>query len=73
MEDVVVITWTRDEALKAKDQLDKLNGRGKHCHSGNICWNDGIFAMSIVREYGMSCGELQKIVNKVLRETKVTK
>lgn len=59
----------REQAIKAKDDLDRLFGRGKHNHPGNFCWNDGIFAMSLVQNYGMSTSELAKQVKRVLAAT----
>lgn len=54
------------EALKAKNDLDMLAGRGKHANPGNICWGDGIFAQSLVTQYGCSIAELQKQVDRIL-------
>lgn len=49
-------------ALKARalDLLDKLDGRGKYRGDmGNICYADGHFANSIIKEF--HCEDLRKL------------
>lgn len=56
-----VLGLTTAETDKLFDELDMLAGRGKHNNPGNICWGDGIFAQSLVKKYGMSIAELERV------------
>jgi len=48
---------------EARDNLAMLHGRPPHNHPGNICWNDGYYANSLVAKWGMSLDVLDKLVN----------
>lgn len=52
----------RKAKAEARKELDMLDGRGEYNNPGNPCWNDGIFAQSIILKYGCSLETLQKEV-----------
>ena len=53
---------TDKEKRKARDEIRMLEGLPPHNHPGNPCWNDGCFAQSLIRKYGVSLTELKKKV-----------
>ncbi len=61
---------TKTQAKEALDKVDKLFGRGRHNSPSNICWNDGIYGNSLLREYGLAPEEIEKRAKKVLRPRK---
>lgn len=59
----MAITITQKDPVprdaKKREALDKirmLRGEPPHNDPGNICYGDGIFATSIVRDYGPAAG-----------------
>lgn len=55
---------SKEQIAEAKDDLDKLNGRGRHATPSNICWGDGYFARSLEEKYGMSLQALEAAVEE---------
>lgn len=49
---------------KARDMLDKLDGRTPYDGPENIVRNDGYFALQIEREFGVPLKELRKAVGR---------
>lgn len=49
-----------DKVAEARRDLEKLLVPG----GGNICYNDGYFANSLVKKWGMSTSDLEKLVGR---------
>ena len=54
---------TEKEKEKARNKIRMLEGLPPYNTPSNICYGDGYFAQSIIREYGMSIEELKKKVD----------
>ena len=50
---------TPDQVEQAYDDLKKLHGRPPYDTGSNISYNDGYFAQSLIRKYGMRLSELE--------------
>ena len=50
--------WTQAKFDKAREDLARLSDPS----AGNLCYGDGHYAKSLVERYGMSTGELERIV-----------
>lgn len=58
--------FTKDQAATAQDELNMLNGKGRHNNPGNMCWGDAHFAASLVAKYGRSLEHLQEAIDQAL-------
>lgn len=66
--------FTNDQMKKLKDELDRLQGRGKYKGDmSNPSYGDGYYAASLFREYGYPIDELEKALKKWKEERKARK
>lgn len=55
-------TYTPEQIAKMKDDLDALDGKGRHNVGSNIVRGDGIYANSLERRYEMTIEDMRKLV-----------
>ena len=58
-------TLTEQQKREAAVKIAMLEGSPPYNTPSNICYGDGYFAQSIVREYGMSISTLKALVLSV--------